>query len=181
MRKSIPDYYAKSIFDVPVSFFKKEGFQTVLLDLDNTLDSYDTLEPSSRVFKLKKKLVDENIRIFIISNNHGNRVSHYAEVLGVPYLAHTRKPFGKRLRKFLIKEGVLLEKCILCGDQLITDIPCGKRAGIKTLLLDPISKKDQWTTRFNRLFDRPKRKRMKKKGKIKYMEDDYGKENNNQR
>ncbi len=178
MKKSYPDYYAKSIFDVPIDFFIQKGFSNILVDLDNTLDAYDTLEPSLRVYQLKKEMEEASLKLYIISNNHGKRVSHYASLLGVKYLASTRKPFGKRLRKFLNEEHLDFDKCILCGDQLITDIPCGKRAGIKTLLTDPIVKKDQWTTRFNRLFDRPLRKKYKRKGIIKYMEESYGKKDN---
>ena len=59
----------------------------------------------------------------------------------------------------------------LIGDQLITDVSCGKKSGILTILTEPIVKEDQWTTRFNRLIDRPMRKRLKKQGKLKRWEE----------
>lgn len=166
----LPDYYAKCIFDVPMDFFKNAGFRVILADLDNTLDSYDTLTPSSRVNDFYLKVKDAGLELVIVSNNRGKRVGNYATALGVKYLSSTRKPFGFKLKKFIEENGFNKAECILCGDQLITDIPCGRRAGIKTLLLDPISKKDQWTTRFNRLIDRPKRKRLIKKKLIKHLE-----------
>lgn len=165
----LPDYYATNIFEVPISFFKQNGFNYILCDLDNTLDTYDTLKPSSKVYELLNKLKKENLELIIISNNKGKRVSNYALTLGVKYLSSTCKPFGGKLKKFLLANDLPFEQCILCGDQLITDIPCGKNAGIKTMLFDPISKKDQFTTRFNRLIDKPKRKRLIKKHKIWHM------------
>lgn len=167
--KKIPNYYAKNIFEVPLSFFKKNGFKYLLCDLDNTLDTYDTLTPSERVIKFHESLKKEGLELIIISNNREKRVKPYAEVLNCLYLYSTRKPFGKKLKRFLKEHNLDESECILCGDQLITDIPCGLRAGVKTLLLDPISKKDQWTTHFNRILDKPKRKRLIKQKKIFYL------------
>ncbi len=173
----LPNYYAKNIFDVPFSFFIDYGFKTILCDLDNTLDTYDAAIPTDRVRNYLKNLKLAGLDLIIISNNHGRRVSMYANALKVKHLSSTCKPFGFKLKKFILSNNLKLEECILCGDQLLTDVPCGARAGIKTMLLDPISKKDQWTTRFNRLIDRPKRRRLIKEGKIKYLEEIYGKKN----
>ena len=174
MRK-LPDYYVKDIFEIPIKFFKKIGVKTLLCDLDNTLDAYDVLSPSDRVINLKKELDENDIKLYIISNNTGERVSTYANKLGVKYLSSTGKPFGFKLKKYLLNEGLSLNECALVGDQLVTDIPCAKRAGIIAILTDPIVSRDQWTTRFNRKFDIPRRKRLIKKGIISHMkEEDYG-------
>ncbi len=171
----LPTYYCKNIFDVPVSFFKKIGIKHLLCDLDNTLDTYDILIPSDRVFKLKESLEEQGITLYIISNNKGKRVSCYADALKVKYLKSTRKPFSYKLKKFLIENNINKDESILVGDQLVTDVPCGINAGIKVLLCDKLSSKDQWTTHFNRLIDEPRRKRLKKKGILKYLgKDDYG-------
>lgn len=176
MKRKIPNYYAKNVFEVPISFYKKIGVTTLLIDLDNTLDAYDVFTPSERVIKLKNELNNNNISLYIISNNTGTRVSMYSNELGVNYLSSTRKPFGYKLKKFILENNLDFDKCLLIGDQLITDVPCAIRTGIKVMLTDPITKKDQWTTRFNRLFDKPKRKRLIKKGIISHLkEEDYGK------
>ena len=51
----------------------------------------------------------------------------------------------------------------MIGDQTVTDIACGNRARIKTVLTDKIVKEDQPTTHFNRLFDRPIRRKLARK------------------
>ena len=41
---------------------------------------------------------------------------------------------------------------------------CAKNVGIKVILTEPITKKDQWTTKFNRLIDKPIRNYLRKHG-----------------
>ena len=96
LTRYIPDFYAQNIFDVPVSFFKEHNIKIILSDLDNTLDSYKILIPSSRVVELKNKLNENNIELVLISNNKEKRIKPYATRLGVKYLYSSGKPFGKR-------------------------------------------------------------------------------------
>ena len=65
---------------------------------------------------------------------------------------------------------------MLVGDQMVTDIRCGNHAKIKTLLVDKLVKEDQWTTRFNRILERPFRKHAVKKGKLTNWRIIYGKD-----
>ena len=171
MKCFIPDYYAKDIFSLPLSFYEAHHIRFVLCDLDNTLDSYRAYHPSLRVKEWKDALEKAGIQILIISNNHGPRVKQYAEELGVDFSYSTRKPFSSRLLAFLKKNGIFKEEAVLIGDQLLTDVACGKKCKILTVLTDPLVKEDQWTTRFNRLIDRPMRKRLKKQGKLKRWEE----------
>lgn len=159
----IPYAHAKSVFDIDVSFFLKEKIEVLLVDLDNTLDSYRTAKPSKRVFDLKQKLADNGIKLMIVSNNTGNRVTTYAKELDVPFISSIRKPFASKLLKKLDELGIDKNKTMLIGDQTVTDIACGNRAKIRTVLTDKIVKEDQPTTHFNRLFDRPIRKSLAKK------------------
>ena len=168
--KYIPDAYAKSIFDVDINFFIKHNFKTILVDLDNTLDSYKANSPSTRVIMLKEALATHNIEMIIISNNKERRVNPYASKLGVRYLFSTRKPFTKRLLKFMNENNISKNETIVVGDQLVTDIRMAKKAKIFCLLCDPIVKEDQWTTHFNRLIDRPIRRHLKKHKLLKSWE-----------
>ena len=170
----VVDFFVKNIFEVPISFYKKHGIKYILSDLDNTLDAYDVSIPSSRVINLKEELETNNIKLIIISNNKGKRVSLYSNSLKVNYLANACKPFGNRLRRYLKDNNIPLEECLFVGDQLTTDVNCAKSIGVKVMLTDPLVKKDQLTTRFNRLFDKPRRKRLIKKGILNYLkEEDY--------
>ena len=162
-KNHVPYAHASSIFDIDVSFFKKENVKTVLVDLDNTLDSYKTKTPSKRVYELKDKLAKEGIELIIISNNTGKRVTTYASELQVRFVSSIGKPFASKLLKKLAMLNIDKSTCIMVGDQTVTDVACGNRAKIKTVLTDKIVKEDQPTTHFNRLFDKPIRKKLAKK------------------
>ena len=119
---------------------------------------------------LKEALAIHNIEMIIISNNKERRVNPYASKLGVRYLFSTRKPFTKRLLKFMNENNISKNETIVVGDQLVTDIRMAKKAKIFCLLCDPIVKEDQWTTHFNRLIDRPIRRHLKKHKLLKSWE-----------
>lgn len=162
----IPKYHANNIFEISIEFYKMMGIKYILCDLDNTLDSYRLFTPSLRVCKWKEELEKNGIEIIIISNNKGKRVKSYAGELEVRYCSSTRKPFIHKLEKYLKTNNIEPSKCVLIGDQLLTDMACGNRIKITTILTEPIVKEDQWTTHFNRLIDRPLRKYLKRNGKL---------------
>lgn len=167
LRRYIPYVHAKSIYDVDVNYFLKENIKVLLLDLDNTLDSYLTKEPTAKAVELKEILEKNHIRLFIVSNNTGKRVSRYANSLKIEYRNSIGKPFAKGLNKLIKDYGFKKEEVMLVGDQLITDIAAANRANIKSMYVDKLVKEDQITTRFNRIFERPIRRKLFKKGLIK--------------
>ena len=167
LKVRIPFAHASSIYDIDVAFFHKLGIKYVLADLDNTLDSSRTKLPSKRAVELKEKLAKENIELIIVSNNTGTRVSTYANALGVRYFNSIGKPFASRLLKKLALLKISKDEVIMIGDQVVTDITCANRGKIKSVLTDKLVKEDQITTRFNRLFDRPLRKALKRKNLLK--------------
>lgn len=162
----IPFAHASSIYDIDLSFYKKHGITTIFADLDNTLDSYRSYAPNEKTIEFLKNLNNEGLKLVIISNNRGNRVSTYSKKLGVDFISSARKPFPFKIRKEIKIRNLKNDEVILIGDQLMTDVIAGKRAGIKVILTEKIVKEDQWTTRFNRIFDRPIRKYLNKKQKL---------------
>ena len=170
MKRFRPDYYCKSIFDIPISFYKKLNIKYIFSDLDNTLDKYDILIPSKRVMELKTKLLEAGIVLCITSNNRAERKDIYCKRLGVRGIFSCRKPGKKKILSFIEMLNIKKEEVIIVGDQILTDVGCGKSADIKVCLTDPITDKDQWTTKFNRLIDRPIRKHLRKKGILKEVE-----------
>lgn len=166
-KRFIPFAHAQSIFEIDVSFYKNQGVKFLLLDLDNTLDSYKTELPSKRVVDLKEDLLMEGIEIIITSNNTGKRVTKYARALGVRFMSKVGKPFSKRLLRKLKVLKIKRHEVMLIGDQIVTDISCANGARIKSVLTEKLVEEDQPTTRFNRLFDNPLRKKLNKKHLLK--------------
>ena len=167
--------HAKSIYEIDVDFFVKANVKVLIADLDNTLDSYRLFHPKPRAFDLKKRLEDAGIKLVIISNNKGRRVGSYAKDLDVPYVWSARKPFAGKINRFIKDNNLNKDEVMLVGDQLITDVGAANRAKIKVVLTEKLVKEDQWTTHINRIFDRPLRKRMRKKGLLPDWREVYGK------
>ena len=168
--------HAKSVFEIDIGFFKKYNVKTLLMDLDNTLDSYRLYTPTERARIFIQSLIDNGITPFIISNNRGKRVRSYAEALGIEYLSSSGKPFAFRIKKLIKERGWDVNELMMVGDQMLTDAGMANKANIRMILTDKIVKEDQWTTHFNRLFDRPMRRHYMKKGEIVEWRDLYGKD-----
>ena len=166
MSRYQPTYYANNLFEVNPVFFLRIRTPILLMDLDNTLDSYKTTTPSKRVVDYIKQLKELNIRPIIVSNNTSNHVKNYARVLEIECITSVFKPFGHILKKKLKALNINPQDCIVIGDQLMTDIACGNALKIKTLLLEPLTKVEFFTTHINRIFDKPLRARLKKCGKL---------------
>ena len=159
-KRFIPYCVAKSIYAIEPSFFQKHGITTLFVDLDNTLDAYNQSQPTKQAVELKKRLGEHGIEIIVVSNNTSRRVSKYAKELGVRYLGSLKKPFAYKLKRFIKDSQIDISKAMMIGDQIITDVCCGNGAGLRVVLTDKLVNEDQWTTRFNRLFDRPRRQKL---------------------
>lgn len=169
----IPTFHAKSVYDIDLDKFILLGVKVVFLDLDNTLDSYKAKEPSPRAVELKNKFESKGLKIIIVSNNTGKRVSAYASSLGVDYIPSIGKPFKKKILMNIKSRGLIKDEIIMIGDQTVTDIQAANRSKLKSILTDKIVKEDQPTTHFNRLFDRPLRRKLIKKNLLKEI-NSYG-------
>jgi len=158
-KRLVPFARAKSIYDIPLTFYKENGIKIILADLDNTLDSAKTLLPSKRACTLKENLEKEGIRIAIASNNTSKRVYCYAKELGVKAYCGLCKPFSWKLKKLTKKEKFNLNEVVFIGDQLMTDAKASSGAKIRFILVEPLTKEEPLRTKFNRLFEkRPRRK-----------------------
>ena len=158
-----PTYYAKSIYDIPANFYKNEGITVIFCDLDNTLDPFFLNEPSDQAIDLVKELRENGIEFIITSNNHGNRVMHYAEKLNVECHYSSKKPLGYKLKRFIKRKNFDKNSIVMIGDQILTDVIASKRTKVRVILTEPLVKQDLPITKINRFFDKKIRKLMKKK------------------
>ena len=167
LKRFIPFAHAESIYKIDLSFFEKLGIKYVFADLDNTLDSYKQATPLERAKKFKADLEKLGIELIIVSNNTGARVQKYSKELGVRHFSSLAKPFSFKLKKIMKAANIKPEEVVMVGDQTVTDISCANGAKIKSILTDKLVPEDQPTTRFNRLFDKPLRRKLEKKNLLK--------------
>lgn len=147
-----PDMYKKNIFEIDYKKLKKDGIKCLIFDLDNTLGLIEHEKCPEETRKLIKKLEKEFL-IFISSNNTQQRIDPYLEDLGIKGVAWSLKPSTRSLRKIRKNEKLKKDEMVMIGDQIVTDILAGKRYKIKTILVDPLGKKDLKITGLNRLIE----------------------------
>lgn len=172
MEKYVPDIYQKSIYTINYEKLKQNGIKCILFDLDNTIAPARSSVPT----KKSKELIDSlkaDFKLFVFSNAMPKRVKKFSDELGVDFYAFSLKPFQKNFKK-LFKEHKFNEcEVAIIGDQILTDIAGGNTAGIKTILVNPVSTKDSVFTKLNRFLENKKIKKLSKKNlffKGKYYE-----------
>lgn len=152
MEKYIPNYLAKSIYDIDYVKLYDNGKRIILFDLDNTLAPYDNVVPTEKQIELNQMLRQMGFKIYIISNNHQNRTELYTSTFLVEdYLVLAQKPFTYRIKRFLKNCNIDYKASIWIGDQLLTDISCANQLGIESILVSSISRgSEKWYTKINR-------------------------------
>ena len=162
--KFSPNLYVESIYNIDLQALKKAGITSVITDLDNTLVEADSPEYTPKLVKWLDDLQELGFKVVIVSNNNKTRVSEFADPLTVPYIHQAKKPTKKAFLKALEVLDSSVEQTVVIGDQLLTDILGGNRLGFYTILVVPISEKEQWKTKINRTIERKILSIMKNRG-----------------
>lgn len=144
-----PTIYKKNIYDINYKKLKEMGIKCLIFDLDNTLGLIEHKKCPPKTKKLLKQL-QKDFKIFIASNNTKRRLKPYLDDLGVNGVSNCLKPLTFGLLRIKKKYNFKKKEMIMIGDQLVTDVLAGKRFRIKTILVDPLGKKDLKITGLNR-------------------------------
>ena len=170
----IPFGHAQNIYEIPVEFYKKLNIKVLMMDLDNTLDSYKLYLPTEKAVKLIEELKKNDIRPIVVSNNKGKRVSSYANALNIEYVSGAKKPFPHVLNHTIDTKGIKREELLFVGDQMMTDVLATHFAHVRMILTEKLVKEDQWTTHINRIFGRVIRRYLRKRNKLRDWREIYG-------
>ena len=167
MDNFIPDSYQKSIYHIDYDKLMDDGIECLLFDLDNTCVPFKDKEPNKKLIDLFENLKDMGFKVVIFSNASKKRIKPFKDGLNVDCSAKSKKPSTKKLQNVLEILGYGLDNTAIIGDQLYTDILCGNRVGIKTILVNPMSKDDLIFTKFFRFLEKRKFKKFSKMGILK--------------
>ena len=160
----IPDMYQQSIYSIDYDKLYKDGIRCLLFDLDNTCVPYVEKKPSKKLIELFERLKGLGFKVIIFSNASKKRLEPFKNTLVVDCSYSSKKPRKKKFLKVLKMYNYDLSQTAIIGDQLFTDIFGGNRVGIKTILVNPMSKKDMPITKIFRVFERKQYKKMNKRG-----------------
>lgn len=137
-----PDIYIKDFSDLDLNFLKTIGIKVIILDVDNTLVPADSNVVDEKAIRFIKQVKSAKIIPIIVSNNKKSRVSYLSNKLNCEYISFSLKPLNISFKKVMKKYNVIASEICIMGDQILTDILGGNRLNIVTILVNPISKKD---------------------------------------
>lgn len=170
IKSFLPREYKKSVFQINPKELSKKGIKGIITDLDNTLVEWDRPNPTPKIREWFEELKRYNIKITIVSNNNKERVQKFSEPLGVPFIHKAKKPLTIAFYRALELMDLHKDEVIIIGDQLLTDIFGGNRAGFYTVLVVPVASSDGFFTRLNRKIERKIMNSLERKGLLKREE-----------
>ncbi|WP_249315214.1 YqeG family HAD IIIA-type phosphatase [Bacillus sp. FJAT-49711] len=166
LKKFLPSEYVKSIYHIDAKELKLKGIKGIITDLDNTLVEWDRPNATPKLINWLDEMQRNDIKVTIVSNNNEQRVRIFSDPLRIPFIYKARKPLGRAFKKAIQMMGTTKDETVIIGDQLLTDVLGGNRAGFYTILVIPVAKSDGFFTRFNRKIERGIMANFKRKGLI---------------
>ena len=128
-----------TIAQLPLPHFIGHGIRAAVIDVDRTLlPGRDVTLPDS----VKVWLVDagRRLHLHLFSNNPSReRIAAVADQLGVAFTFGAGKPRRGALRRVMEDLALDPAQVAMVGDRVFTDVLCGNRLGLYTVLVRPIS------------------------------------------
>ena len=165
LRFVTPDAVAERVEQISMASLAGWGVRGVVLDLDNTLVPWNTADVSDGVLEWVRALTAAGIDACVLTNNYSRRATGVANAMGIPIIKAAFKPSPAAFRAALRVMGLDAAQAAVVGDQLFTDVLGGKLVGMRAILVEPLSSREFFTTRFVRWLERPVRSRVAPAGK----------------
>ncbi len=150
-----PTRVVESVKEVDPSHLKAQGITAIITDLDNTLVPWRHYEIAPGVVEWLGALEVEGIKICIASNTiHTERLEQLAKTMNIDFVDRVRKPWTDGFERAMHKMGSNEHNTAVFGDQIFTDMLCGNRLGLTSILLrPPLSKEEFISTQVVRVLE----------------------------
>ena len=141
-----PDWDSKKlIHEISIEEIAARGIKTLILDVDGTILPRSQKDISTVVINWIEQ-AKKIFNIYLLSNNPSkNRIKKIAMNLNLDYEYRASKPRSKKINNLIRKHDLYnLDEIAIVGDRIFTDVICGNRINIYTILVRPISIKTQF-------------------------------------
>lgn len=149
----VPDYIFDHVTAITPDFLREKQLDSVILDIDNTLAKHNKPTPDKGVVEWVENLKEEGFKILLISNNGKDRVSTFASLVDCPFIASASKPATKAYKEAVRRLETTRDKTAAVGDQIFTDVWGANRAGVTSILVNPISPAENIVIKCKRKFE----------------------------
>lgn len=134
-----PDIVLRSVREITPEWMKLHSLGGLLLDLDNTLAGYHINEPHPDIHMWINALQMAGYQLIVLSNARAERVAAFCEPLKLPYVAKAKKPGKTALLNACERIGLLPQNIAMVGDQIFTDVLSANRAGVMSVIVEPLT------------------------------------------
>src|SRR5262245_27346520 len=130
MKWFLPDLLVRSVQELTPARLASLGVRAVLLDVDGTLKPHFASHIEDDVLAWLKNLSEAGIQAALLTNGKAQRLGPLAESLGLPFFPSACKPLPFVCRRAVRELKLRAKEVALIGDQLFTDVACGRLAGL---------------------------------------------------
>ncbi len=139
-RNLYPKDYINSTYDIDFAKLYEEGYRGVIFDVDNTLVPHNA-PADDRAKALFKELHEIGFQALLLSNNKEPRVKTFKEAVEYcTYIYKAGKPGIAGYKKAMEQMDTDVTNTIFVGDQILTDVWGANRAGIRSVMVQPVKK-----------------------------------------
>lgn len=150
-----PDFRLRRVHDIPLAALLARGIRGIVLDLDNTIVPWSQVQVPPEIADWLREARAAGMGLCIVSNaSRSGRVERVAQAIGAEWVAGAIKPRRRAFREAMRRLGTKPEQTAVIGDQILTDIWGGNRAGLYTILVDPLARKEFPMTTLSRWAER---------------------------
>lgn len=163
-KKLMPDLILESFRDLSPQFLREKNIEALLLDIDNTLVTYDDLDPTTEVENWLNSMSENGIKLAFVSNNSDpERVNRFNKKFGYFATSRSKKPLPIGFKRALKSLNVSAHSAAAIGDQIFTDVWAAKNVGAYAILVPPIKDKTTLFFKFKRMLEKPIIKKYREK------------------
>ncbi len=135
----VPDLLAARYDQFTALRLEELGVRLLLSDLDFTLAPKSVARPDEALRAWIGELQAAGITVMIVSNNRsGHRVTEFCGDLGIDFQGRAGKPSPRGLLSAMELSGAAPEETAMLGDKLLTDVLAARRAGVLSLMVEPL-------------------------------------------
>lgn len=135
-----PDYNVQCLEDIDFGALKSEGKTVLMFDLDSTLMPSKSGNYLPKTKELLAKLQQDFTVVILSNNTNQTYIDKVRSVTDFEVISHARKPDTKVMLDYLQRMGKSVDEAVMIGDRPLTDILCGQKANVTTILVDSITK-----------------------------------------
>lgn len=135
-----PRDYIDSTYSIDFAKLYEQGYRGVIFDVDNTLVPHGApADDRAKAFFAELNAI--GFKAMLLSNNKEPRVKSFKEdVEYCDYIFKANKPAVSGYNKAMEQMGTDVTNTIFVGDQILTDIWGANRAGIRSVMVEPVKK-----------------------------------------